>query len=96
MTYLLATYIREDMLHVTRSCVLFQGDYTDALVAFDSERHDAINEGYTLIDEDRNGTLAVLRGKPLPYSRSMYTTVLQVYSLPDRLPFWNEELGIKI
>ena len=97
MTYLIGTYIREDMIAATRSMVLFQGDWKDAQEAYEYEKQDSINEGYKLIEEYKHGTIAVLRGYPLPDSRSMYTTILELWNTDgDGMPFWNLEWNINI
>ena len=88
MWYLLATYIREDKLYVTRSAVLYEGTEQGAFDAMEQELDAHLDDGCTLIAEDENASV-VRHESRIARIKGMYTIVLQVYHV-EREPFYNE------
>jgi hypothetical protein len=88
MVYLLATYIREDKLNVTRSVVLYEGNRKGAMDALAQETDSCLDDGCTIAEEDAE--CIVLKHRSRYGIGDRYTTILQVYQTGMPKPYYNE------
>lgn len=87
MVYLLATYINNDKLSVTRSSVLYQGDMNGAMDALAQEVDQQLDEGCIIIDE--NPKCVVMTHRSQYNIGNKYTIIIQVYETAGVYPYYN-------
>lgn len=88
MVYLIATYIREDRIDVTRATVLWQGyNIRGAKEAFAQEIDAQLDEGSAIIEDGERVVVMRCRAQ---YGTEMYTIILQIEETAGKLPYYNE------